>query len=61
MRARGCTKLKAVTDPSNANSIAFHAVKIGMEMQGVPNRDGVRVVKDYAGPGEDRVVFEKAI
>lgn len=60
-RARGCTKLKAVTDPSNANSIAFHTAKIGMETQGVANRDGVRVVKDYAGPGEDRVVFEKTI
>ena len=51
-RARGCTILKVVTDPSNARSIAFHTRKIGME---------VRVIKDYAGPSEDRAVFERAI
>ena len=51
-RARGCTKLTAVTDPSNANSIAFHTGKIGMRCS---------IVKDYGGPGEDRAVFEKEI
>ena len=51
-RARGCTKLTAVTDPSNANSIAFHTGKIGMRC---------RIVKDYGGPGEDRAVFEKEL
>jgi hypothetical protein len=44
--------LTAVTDPSNANSIAFHTGKIGMQC---------KVVKDYGGPGQDRAVFEKAI
>src|SRR5689334_3956696 len=47
-RARGCTKLTAVTDPSNANSIAFHTGKTGMRCT---------IVKDYGGPGEDRAVF----
>jgi ribosomal protein S18 acetylase RimI-like enzyme len=51
-RARGCTRLTAVTDPSNANSIAFHTGKIGMRC---------RIVKGYGGPGEDRAVFEKEI
>ena len=51
-RARGCTRLTAVTDPSNANSIAFHTGKIGMRC---------RIVKDYGGPGEDRAVFEKEL
>lgn len=51
-RARGCTKFTAVTDPSNANSIAFHTGRIGMRCS---------IVKDYGGPGQDRAVFEKAI
>src|SRR5260370_39325117 len=44
-RGRGCTKLTAVTVPSNANSIAFHTGKIGMRCT---------IVKDYAGPRADR-------
>ena len=51
-RGRGCTRLTAVTDPSNANSIAFHTGTIGMSC---------RIVKDYGGPGQDRALFEKAI
>jgi ribosomal protein S18 acetylase RimI-like enzyme len=51
-RARGCNKLTAVTDPSNARSIAFHTGKVGMHH---------KIVKDYGGPGQDRVLFEKAI
>jgi ribosomal protein S18 acetylase RimI-like enzyme len=51
-RSRGCTRLTAVTDPSNERSIAFHTGKVGMRHW---------VVKDYGGPGQDRVLFEKAI
>jgi GNAT superfamily N-acetyltransferase len=51
-RSRGCARLTAVTDPSNANSIAFHTDKIGMHC---------KIVKDYGGPGQDRALFEKAI
>jgi ribosomal protein S18 acetylase RimI-like enzyme len=51
-RARGCTRMTAVTDPSNERSIAFHTGKVGMHH---------RVVRDYGGPGQDRVLFEKAI
>jgi hypothetical protein len=32
-----------------------------MELLGEPNEGGVRVIKDYAGPGRDRVVFLKPI
>jgi GNAT superfamily N-acetyltransferase len=42
-RARGCTGLTAVTDPSNANSIAFHTGRIGMRCS---------IVKDYGGPAK---------
>ena len=51
-RGRGCTRLTAVTDSSNANSIAFHTGRIGMSC---------KIVKDYGGPGQDRALFEKAI
>ncbi len=56
----GCQKLKAITSPVNSLSIAFHR-SIGMRLLGQPNAEGVPVVKDYAGPGKDRVVFEKDI
>lgn len=59
-RARGCTGLKAFTRPVNAGSIAFHR-SIGMELQGEPDENGILVVRDYAGPGEHRVVFRKTI
>lgn len=58
--ARGCTELKATTRPWNRDSIAFHT-SLGMEMLGEEKAEGVRVVRDYAGPGEDRVVFWRRI
>ena len=60
VRKRGCTKLKAITTPTNQLSIAFHK-KIGMKLLGEKSEDGIEVVKDYSAPGEDRVVFEKEI
>ena len=59
-REHGCKKLKAITSPVNSLSIAFHR-GIGMRLLGQPNADGLPVVKDYAGPGKDRVVFKKDI
>lgn len=55
-RVRGCTELKAITTAGNGESIAFHQ-SLGMELLGRPNEDGIPVVNDYAGPGQDRVVF----
>lgn len=57
-RSHGCTNLKAITSPANTLSIAFHR-SIGMLPAGEENRQGLKVVKDYAGPGRDRVVFIK--
>ena len=57
-RSRGCTRLKAITSPVNDLSIGFHK-SIGMLPSGEPNSRGLPVVKDYAGPGRDRVVFIK--
>jgi GNAT superfamily N-acetyltransferase len=59
-RSRGCTKLKAITSPVNQQSISFHR-SIGMLPSGEPDGQGLPVVKDYAGPGRDRVVFYKDI
>jgi len=59
-KTKGCTELKAITSPTNKGSVAFHKA-IGMKLLGEPNKDGIPVVKDYGGPGIDRVVFVKKI
>ena len=56
----GCNKLKAITIPSNQASILFHK-NIGMKLLGKKNEEGIEIIKDYSGPGLDRVVFEKDI
>jgi GNAT superfamily N-acetyltransferase len=50
-REHGAVRLKAITTPGNARSIAFHAA-LGMDAE---------TVADYSGPGEDRVVFTRRI
>ena len=52
VKARGCRTLKAITSPSNTDSVAFHK-KMGMRVS--------PVYKNYSGEGEDRVIFEKEI
>ena len=59
-KTQGCKELKAITSPTNKVSIAFHR-SIGMELLGEPNEEGIPVVKNYSGPGIDRVVFLKKI
>jgi len=59
-RKNGCKELKAITSPTNTDSIAFHK-GIGMELHGEPNEEGIPVVRDYSGPGVHRVVFHKKI
>jgi len=59
-REHGCRQLKAITSPVNTRSIAFHK-SIGMMPSGKDIEDGVPVIRDYAGPGKDRVVFIKDI
>ncbi len=59
-RARGCEGLKAVAMPWNDASVAFHS-SVGLEPSGDPDTDGRRVVRDYRGPGKDRVVLQKRL
>lgn len=47
----GCTIIKAVTAPTNRNSMAFHT-KMGMTP---------KLMNDYGGPGEDRLLFTKPV
>ncbi|MDF2188524.1 GNAT family N-acetyltransferase [Paraflavitalea sp. CAU 1676] len=56
LRSIGIQHLKAITTPTNQQSINFH-LSLGMEMTGVENGNGIKVVKDYSGAGEHRVVF----
>jgi len=59
-KRKGFQKIKAITTPPNIQSINFHT-KMGMKLKGEPNENGINVVKDYSGPGLDRVVFEMEI
>ncbi len=56
----GCLRLKAITSPVNTLSINFHS-NIGMLPAGDQDEPGVPIIKDYSGPGKDRVVFYKNI
>ena len=59
-KTKGCKELKAITSPTNKGSVAFHR-RLGMELLGEPNEEGIPVVRDYGGPGIHRVVFRKKI
>ena len=50
-REQGALSLKAITSVGNAGSIAFHR-SLGF---------GVRVVEDYNGPGQTRIVFTRGL
>jgi ribosomal protein S18 acetylase RimI-like enzyme len=51
-RAAGRTRVTCVTSPVNEGSVAFHEA-LGFTSE--------RVAHDYDGPGEDRVLFVKAL
>ncbi len=51
-RAHGRTRVLCVTSPVNSNSIAFHE-RVGFVVD--------RVVEEYDGPGEDRVLLVKLL
>jgi L-amino acid N-acyltransferase YncA len=59
-KAKGCQELKAITSPTNEGSLAFHR-RLGMELLGEPNEEGIPIIRDYGGPGINRVVFRKQI
>jgi ribosomal protein S18 acetylase RimI-like enzyme len=52
VRAHGRTSVRCVTSPANADSVAFHEA-LGFVVD--------RVVPDYDGPGEDRVLLLKSL
>jgi ribosomal protein S18 acetylase RimI-like enzyme len=51
-RAHGRRRVRCVTSPANEESVAFHKA-LGFEVE--------RLVRDYDGPGEDRVLFVRAL
>lgn len=55
-----CKYIKAITSLTNTASINFHT-RLGMMLTGEDEKEGIRYIKDYSGPGEDRVVFIKEI
>jgi predicted GNAT superfamily acetyltransferase len=57
VRARGCTRVRAVTSPVNTGSVAFHR-RMGFRLEpGDVQVHGNPVAAGYDGPGQDRVRF----
>jgi len=55
----GRSKVSCVTSPVNKGSVAFH-LSMGFSMKPSEKMlEGICVVKDYDGQGEDRVLFSK--
>jgi len=52
VRGAGRTLVRCVTSPTNQRSVAFHEA-MGFEVD--------RIVPDYDGPGEDRVLLVKRL
>ena len=52
VREYGCAVVRCVTSPANEDSVAFHAA-MGFVVD--------RVVEDYDGPGEDRVLLVRPV
>lgn len=63
LRARGVSKVKAVTWPGNRTSVAFHTA-MGFAIDDGPGTQrlyGTPAYPDYDGWGEDRVVFTRVL
>jgi ribosomal protein S18 acetylase RimI-like enzyme len=60
LRQNKIEELKAITTPTNNKSIHFH-LKLGMQMTGDQINNGIQVIKNYSGVGQDRVVFRMKI
>jgi predicted GNAT superfamily acetyltransferase len=60
LKLKNIFDLKAITTPTNERSIEFHS-RLGMTMIGLENEKGIKVVKDYSGIGQHRVVFKMQI
>lgn len=61
VKRSGCTVVHAVTSPVNKDSIGFHT-RLGFEIEKTDGEvDGVPVMRNYDGEGQDRVVFVKRL
>lgn len=60
LKDAGCTEVRAITGPPNRRSQAFHRA-LGFTLHGDTDVDGVPAYRDYDGPGQDRVVFTRAL
>lgn len=60
LKQKNIYEIKAITTPTNEKSIKFH-LSLGMTMTGVEQENGIKVVKNYSGIGQDRVVFKMRI
>lgn len=60
MKDAGCTEVRAITGPANKRSQAFHRA-MGFDSGGDREIEGVMAYADYDGPGENRVVFTRAM
>ena len=58
VKLMGCAQVKAITSIANQGSIKFHKA-MGFTLQGDHQIGDVTVVRNYSGPGQDRVVFVK--
>jgi ribosomal protein S18 acetylase RimI-like enzyme len=61
VRRLGCRRIHCITSPINKGSIAFH-LRMGFSIEpGEKIIDGIAVVANYDGQGEDRVLFIKEL
>lgn len=55
-----CEAIKAISTPENTASLAFHR-KLGFELHGSSIENGAPLFRDYAGPGQHRVVMVRSL
>ena len=55
------TRQKRLKSGVDIDDATWKQVMQAAEIAGVPNAEGIPVVKDYGGPGIDRVIFRKSL
>jgi ribosomal protein S18 acetylase RimI-like enzyme len=61
LRERGCRRVEAVTIPENSGSLAFHD-RMGFTSRATGGSPfEAPIESDHAGPGQHRVVLERAL
>ena len=61
VRQLGCTEVRAMTSPANTGSIAFHTRMGFAILPGDASVDGIAVMTNYDGRGNDRVLFRRGL